>query len=133
VEEVPVLFQRWRPARAYQLESLRQLPGRDHRPYHHRDIAAQPGPEGIAVLAGDHQLGRGQPEPGQLNGTGGGIRQPRMELAHHRGRVRVAATDPLLQLPGLVLQMLNVWVDGKLTYRHEGLLSAGRRPHVQAG
>jgi hypothetical protein len=69
----------------------------------------------------------------QRRGTGGGIRQPGMELADRRDRVRIAAADPLLQVPGLVLQVLKARVDGKLTYRHDGLLSAGWRPRVQAG
>jgi len=55
-----------------------------------------------------------------------------MELAHRCHRVRFAGADPELQVSGLVLQMLKARVAGKITYRHDGLVSAGWRPHVQA-
>ena len=70
---------------------------------------------------------------GQQDATRGGIGKPGMELAHRCDRARVGGADPLLQDPGLVLQVLKARVAGEIMYRHDGLLSAGWRPHVQAG
>ena len=76
--------------------------------------AARGASGGLCVVAGDDQLRGGQREPGQLWGTGGGIGKPGMELSHRRDGIRVGAADPLLQDPGLVLQVLKARVARKI-------------------